>query len=224
MTPSPARLRRAATAAALGTAAALTLATGAHAALNQLPPTAQVNDDAANNIDPHQPAGVSDVVGGSLAPGGVNVPWATFEQHTGPGDAQQIFVRAFKGGQWTTQGFPASLNIDTTKEAEAPSIDFAGGGRTVPWVAWYEPNTHLGDVKNIFVSRFDSVAKNWIPEGADRSAGFHVPSVNIHTNREAENPSLAGGATVAGNAPVTWIAWQEVDGVAAKDQIFVSKG
>jgi hypothetical protein len=34
MSPSPARLRRAVTAAALGTAAALTFATGAHASLN----------------------------------------------------------------------------------------------------------------------------------------------------------------------------------------------
>jgi len=27
-----------------------------------------------------------------------------------------------------------SLNIDATEEAEAPSIDFAGTGRMVPWV------------------------------------------------------------------------------------------
>ena len=82
--------------------------------------------------DPNQNAGVSDVVGGSLAAGGARVPWATFEQQAG--SAQRIFVRAFKNGQWVTQG--QSLNIDQNVEAEAPSIDFAGAGRTVPWDAW----------------------------------------------------------------------------------------
>src|SRR4051812_3877215 len=138
MAPSPARLRRAVTAAALGTAAALTFATGAHASLNQLPLNAQVNDDPANAIDPQLAAGVSDVTGGSLAAGGVNVPWATFEQKTA--DGQQIFVRAFKGGQWSTQGFPASLNIDSNQVAEAPSIDFAGARRTVPRAPGDKPN------------------------------------------------------------------------------------
>ena len=57
----------------------------------------QVNNDPANGIDPNQNAGVSDVVGGSLAAGGARVPWASFEQQDG--SAQRIFVRAFKGGQ-----------------------------------------------------------------------------------------------------------------------------
>src|SRR5438552_1791912 len=81
----------------------------------------QVNNDPANGIDPARDAGLSDVVGGSLA-GGVNVPWTAFEQKTA--GEQQVFVRAFKGGQWVTQGKPASLNIDPAQEAEAPSIDF----------------------------------------------------------------------------------------------------
>ena len=62
----------------------------------------QVNNDPMNGIDPNQDAGVSDVVGGSLAAGGPRVPWGTFEQKSG--SSQQIFVRAFKGGQWVTQG------------------------------------------------------------------------------------------------------------------------
>ena len=219
------RLTRAVTSAALTTAAALTLAAGALAQPVQLPPNAQVNDDPANSIFPEQPAGVSDVVGGSLAAGGVNVPWATFEQKTDRTDAQQIFVRAFKNGQWTTQGFPASLNIDTNQEAEAPSIDFAGAGRTVPWVSWYEPSVHFGGKKNIFASRFDATAKVWIPDGKDRSgaAGLKLPSLNIHTNRDAEDPSVAGGAAVAGNDPVPWVAWKEIDGGLGRDQVFVSR-
>ena len=81
--------------AALGAAlTALVLASSALAAFQSLPAAGgQVNNDPANGIDPHQDAGISDVVGGSLAAGGLRVPWATFEQKTG--EAQQIFVRAF---------------------------------------------------------------------------------------------------------------------------------
>jgi hypothetical protein len=53
---------------------------------------------------------------------GPRVPWATFEQKSG--SSQKIFVRAFKAGQWVTQG--KSLNISPNVEAEGPSIDFAG--------------------------------------------------------------------------------------------------
>ena len=95
------------------------------------------------------------------------MPWATFEQKVA-GDEQQIFVRAFKNGAWVTQGFPASLNIDPTEEAEAPSIDFAGTGRTVPWVAWYEPNAASGWPTNIFASRFNAAANLWLPSGQGR--------------------------------------------------------
>jgi hypothetical protein len=200
--------------------AALALAGTASAAVTGLPPDgSQVNDDAAAGIDPTQDAGVNDVVGGSLAAGGVNVPWAAFEQKQGL--SQQIFVRAFKNGRWTTQG--SSLNIEHGQEAEAPSIDFAGAGRTVPWTAWYEPNSHLGSETQIFASRFDAARGDWVPEGQDRTSGSKVPSLNLHVDQEAENPAVAGGATVAGNAPVPWVAWQETDGTARKNQIFVSR-
>ena len=202
---------------------------GAAAVLNLPLDGSQVNNDPANGIDPSQSAGVSDVVGGSLTAGGPRVPWATFEQQSG--NAQHIFVRAFKNGQWVTEG--ASLNIDPNAVAEAPSIDFAGAGRTVPWASWYEPNVALGGAKQVFASRFCATASAvcaaanaWVPEGQDRGSG--VPSLNIHTSKEAENPSVAGGATVPGNAPVPWVAWQEqdgnVNGTGNHDQIFVSKG
>src|SRR5690242_3557557 len=182
----------------------------------------QVNDDPASGIDPGQNAGVSDIVGGSLAAGAARVPWATFEQQTG--SAQRIFVRAFRSGQWVTQG--PSLNIDQNIEAEAPSIDFAGAGRTVPWDAWYEPSAPLGGEKQIFASRFVAAENRWQPEGQDRGSG--VSSLNIDTDKEAENPSVAGGAAVAGADPVPWVAWQEEDGnvhgSGNHDQIFVSKG
>jgi hypothetical protein len=200
----------------------------APAATTGLPPGGQVNDDVAAGIDPGRDAGASDVVGGSLAAGGVRVPWATFEQRTA--GEQQVFVRAFKDGQWRTQGAPASLNIDPGQEAEAPTIDFAGAGRTVPWVAWYEPNPNLpGGATNVFASRFDAAGKAWVPEGQDRAPGWKVPSLNIHTDRDAESPAVVGGAAVAGANPVPWVAWQERDGGAANDassptQIFASRG
>jgi hypothetical protein len=207
----------------LAAAVATLLAAATAGAVIGLPADgSQVNNDPANGIDPNQNAGVSDVVGGSLAAGGARVPWATFEQQAG--SAQRIFVRAFKAGKWVTQG--QSLNIDNNAEAEAPSIDFAGAGRTVPWDAWYEPNAALGGEKQIFASRFVAASNAWQPEGQDRGSG--VPSLNIHTNKEAENPSVAGGAAVAGADPVPWVAWEEEDGNVAgsgnHDQIFVSKG
>jgi hypothetical protein len=212
-------LRRASLA---GLAATLVAAATAGAVVGLPADGSQVNNDPAAGIDPGQNAGVSDVVGGSLLAGGPRVPWATFEQQAG--SAQRIFVRAFKNGQWVTQG--PSLNIDPNVEAEAPSIDFAGPGRTVPWDAWYEPNAALGGEKQIFASRFVAAANTWQPEGQDRGAG--APSLNIHTDKEAENPSVAGGAAVAGADPVPWVAWEEEDGNVAgsgnHDQIFVSKG
>ena len=205
-----------------GVAAALVAAGTAGAVIGLPSDGSQVNNDPAAGIDPNQNAGVSDVVGGSLVAGGPRVPWATFEQKAG--DAQRIFVRAFKNGQWVTQG--PSLNIDQNVEAEAPSIDFAGAGRTVPWDAWYEPNAALGGEKQIFASRFVAANNVWQPEGQDRGSG--VPSLNINTDKEAENPSVAGGAAVAGADPVPWVAWEEedgnVNGSGNHDQIFVSKG
>ncbi len=210
-------------------------AASATAAILGLPANgSQVNNDPANGIDPGQSAGVSDVVGGSLVAWGARVPWGAFEQKAG--GAQHIFVRAFKNGlfnngQWVTQG--QSLNISPGAEAEAPQIDFAGAGRTVPWVSWYEPSAALGGQTQIFASRFCAAvgagcaaADSWVPEGQDRGSG--VPSLNIHTGKEAENPAVAGGAAVPGNAPVPWVAWQEqdgnVNGTGNHDQIFVSKG
>jgi hypothetical protein len=212
--------------ALLCTGLALVLAASASAGFIGLPSDgSQVNNDPANGIDPTRDAGVSDVVGGSLA-GGLRVPWAAFEQKTS--GEQQIFVRAFKNGQWVTQGNPASLNIDPAKQAEAPSIDFAGAGRTVPWVAWYEPNNQTGNPTQIFASRFNAAGNVWVPEGQDRAPSSKVPSLNINLDRTAENPAVVGGATVAGNAPVPWVAWEENDGgpsdASSQRQIFVSKG
>src|SRR3989454_451330 len=224
MTTPAGRLRR--TIAGLAALAALLAAPAARAAFLPLPANgSQVNNDLANAIDPNQDAGVSDVAGGAVTAGKLEVPWATFEQKVADGE-QQIFVRAFKNGAWVTQGFPASLNIDQTEEAEAPSIDFAGAGRTVPWVAWYEPSAAAGWPTNIFASRFNAAANRWLPSGQGRGP-LHLPSLNIHTVRTAEHPSVAGGSAVAGNDPVPWVTWEENDGVpndgTTLRQIFAAK-
>src|SRR5947209_14173017 len=165
------------TVALAGTVAALATASSA-LALQGLPPGVQVNNDAAAGINPaldvsgEDPAN-ADVVGGALTAGQVAVPWAIFRQKTGGAD--QIFSRSFAGGAWTTRGagtaggsssasprFSGSLNFDQNQDGEAPAIDFAGTGRTVPWATWYEKTTGVGfDNNNIFASRFDVAQNKW---------------------------------------------------------------
>lgn len=230
---------------------ALALAGSATAfAFQALPTGARVNDDPSAGINPAEsvsgeaPAN-ADVAGGSLIAGKVAVPWAIFRQETASGH-DQVFSRSFADGAWTTRGigtfggrssaspiFSGSLNFDQTQEGEAPSIDFAGAGRTVPWATWYENTTGAGFLdNNIFASRFDNSGDanqgKWIFTGQGRGnggSGPTVPSLNIHTNQNAENPSIAGGSTVDPTKPVPWVTWQETTTAPAsgKDQIFVEK-
>jgi hypothetical protein len=230
----------------VGVVTVLAVGAGGASAFEPLPSAGQVNDDPTAGIDPAlgvngaDPAN-ADVVGGALTAGKVAVPWAIFRQATTGHD--QIFVRSFAGGAWTTRGSGTvggsssagptvqdSLNFDRSEDGEAPSIDFAGAGRTVPWATWYESTTGTGfGADNVFASRFDNSGDanqgKWLLEGQGRGIGGFsstpVPSLNIHTNRQAQDPSVAGGATVAGGAPVPWITWQEQDG--GVDQIFTSR-
>ena len=246
--PSKVRRRRARRVGVLAGGVLLLVGGTAVADLIGLPLNgAQVNNDRSAGIDPHRNAKESDVVGGSLT-GGARVPWAVFRQQTGGAD--QIFSRSFAGGVWTTRGngtvggrssgsstFPGSLNFDQNQDGEAPAIDFAGAGppapRTVPWATWYEHTTGItfGN-NNIFASRFDNTGDanqgKWIFSGQGRSnggGGPQVPSLNIHTDQDAENPSVAGGSAVNPLAPGPWVTWQETTTlpVNGKDQIFVSR-
>ena len=234
--------------AAVGVALVLVIV-GSAAAFQALPPGAQVNDDpgaginGALSVSGEDPAN-ADVVGGALTAGKVAVPWAIFRQTTASGGHDQIFARSFAEDAWSTRGvgtvggrssasptFRASLNFDQATDGEAPSIDFAGAGRTVPWASWYESTSGTGfGADNVFASRFDNTADanqgKWIFEGQGRGLGggsVQVPSLNIHTNRDAENPSVAGGSASAGGTPTPWVTWQETDGSAGTKQIFTSK-
>ena len=183
-------------------------------AFQALPPGGQVNDDAAAGIDKtlsvsgEDPTN-ADVVGGALTAGNPAVPWAVFRQQEtgGAPPADQVFVRSFAGGKWTTRGsgtvggrssasptFSGSLNFDQGEDGEAPAIDFAGAGRTVPWATWYENTTGAGFADdNVFASRFDNSGDanqgKWIFGGQSRGLGggsVPVPSLNIHTDQDAE--------------------------------------
>jgi hypothetical protein len=234
-----------------GTVVALAAAAPA-AAFQALPPGGQVNDDLAAGInkaisvsgdDPTN----ADVVGGALTAGKPAVPWAIFQQQEtngSPPPHDQIFSRSFAKGAWTTRGigtvggrsstnptFSGSLNFDQNQDGEAPAIDFAGAGRTVPWATWYEKTTGTGfGANNIFASRFDNTGDanqgKWIFAGQSRGTGggtVPVPSLNIHTDQDAENPAIAGGSAVDPTKPGPWITWQETttSPVNGKDQIFV---
>ena len=230
-----------------GVAALLATAGSALGALLALPPGGQVNDDPAAGINKANSVGSedptnSDVVGGALTAGAVNVPWAIFRQEESGGQSDQVFVRSFAAGAWTTRGngtvgglsspsptFSGSLNFDQSQNGEAPSIDFAGAGRTVPWASWYESTQAFG-ADNVFASRFDNTGDSnqgkWIFAGQDRGSGggtVDVPSLNIHTDQVAENPSVAGGSAVDPTKPGPWITWQETTTfpVTGADQIFV---
>jgi hypothetical protein len=239
------RIALAATVVALATA-------GSAAAFQALPPGSQVNDDPAAGINKafsvsgEDPTN-ADVVGGALTAGKPAVPWAIFRQRETNGSsppADQIFSRSFANGAWTTRGngtvggrssaspqFSGSLNFDQGQDGEAPSIDFAGPGRTVPWATWYENTTGTGfGTNNVFASRFDNTGDanqgKWIFSGQSRGnggSGPDVPSLNIHTNQDAENPSVAGGSAVDPTKPGPWITWQETSNSNGQDQIFVDK-
>ena len=217
-----------------------------------LPPGGQVNDDPGAGINPalsvngEDPTN-ADVVGGALTAGKVAVPWAIFRQTEAAGNKDQVFSRSFAQGVWTTRGsgtvggsssagpaFSGSLNFDQHQDGEAPAIDFAGAGRTVPWATWYELTTGAGfAANNVFASRFDNAGDanqgKWIFAGQNRGTGgtnpVPVPSLNIHTNQSAENPSVAGGSAANPTQPGPWVTWQETTTlpVAGKNQIFVEK-
>ncbi len=193
----------------------------------------RVDVDGPAGISGGKDAGELDAVGGTVTAGALAVPWTVFEKQTA--HEQQIFSRAFAGGAWVTKGhgtvngvssasptFLSSLNFDQNKDAEAPSIDFAGVGRNVPWATWYEEDTNPFGHEEIFASRFDPELDKWVFAGQGRPGDGDPPVLNIRTSKDAENPEVAGGNAAGDTAhPGPWIVWQEIG--PTTDQIFVSK-
>ena len=146
------------------------------------------------------------------------VAWVTWAEKQG--NTQQIFVARQNGDKFEPAG--ASLNIHGNLVAGGPSIDFTGPDRTVPWVAWNEPSPRAGaSPKQIFASRFNTTTGLWIPAGQDR--GGNEPSLNIHTNKLAQDPDLVAGATDPTKATSPWVCWEEVSANNNAVEIFVSQ-
>ncbi len=225
----------------LAVATAALAAAGLAAAFQALPPGGQVNDDPAAGINKalsvsgEDPAN-ADVVGGALVAGKPGVPWSIFRQQE-DGTSQphdQIFSRSFAAGAWLTRGNGtvggrSSASPDVQRLAElrpGPERRDAGDRfrrrrRTVPWATWYESTAGSGfGQNNVFASRFDSTQNKWIFAGQGRGTGgigsVPVPSLNIHTDQSAENPSVAGGSAADATKPGPWVTWQET--TTASDQ------
>ncbi len=180
-----------------------------------------MNDDLAAGINKNlsvsgQDPTNADLVGGALVAGNPAVPWAIFRQReadASPPPNDQVFSRSFAAGAWTTRGigtvggrssaspqFRASLNFDQGQDGEAPAIDFAGTGRTVPWATWYENTTGTGFANNnVFASRFDNTGdanqNKWIFAGQNRGTGGgeRPGSVAEHPHRPECGESIRRG-------------------------------
>jgi hypothetical protein len=119
-------------------------------------------------------------------------------------------VRSFAGGAWTTRGNGTVGGRSSASPTFAGSLNF--------------------DNNNVFASRFDNTGDanqgKWIFAGQSRGnggSGPDVPPLNVHTNEDAENPSVAGGSTADPTRPGPWITWQETSNSGGQDQIFVDK-
>ena len=151
----------------------------------------QVNNDPAAGINPalsvsgEDPTN-ADVVGGALIAGKPAVPWAIFRQQERPDRRPGVLAfvreRCVDDARHRHRRRPlerepdssrGSLNFDQSQDGEAPAIDFAGAGRTVPWATWYENTTGTGfGNNNVFASRFDNTGDanqgKWIFAGQSR--------------------------------------------------------
>ena len=179
----------------------LGVAAAGHAAVVGL---GQVNDDPGAGIDPDR-RGRLRRGGRRAAAGGDRVPWVAFEQQTA--GEQQIFVRSFKTAPVKTQGRVAEHRPG--QEAEAPSIDFAGAGRTVPWVSWYEPTCTSGRRDEHLRQPLRRRRGRPGARGPGPRPGQQGPLAEHPHRPRRREPGVVGGAAVAGANPVPWVAWQE---------------
>ena len=140
---------------------------------------------------------------GSLDAGKLGVAWVAWAEKRG--SSQQIFVSRQNGAKFDPVA--ASLNIHPNVVAEKPSVAFAGANRAVPWVAWYEPSPNFGNNKQVFAARFNAASGSFVAAGQNR--GSNEPSLNIHTNKPAEDPIIVGGSTDPTKPPSPWVCWQE---------------
>ena len=222
-------------------------------ALGVLPPGGQVNDDLAAGINKtisvsgEEPTN-ADVVGGALTAGAPAVPWAIFRQqetNSAPPPNDQVFSRSFAGGevdharQRHSRGtFEREPDVQGIAQLQPGARRRGAGDR----FRGREPHRAVGDL--VRDSRRDpgSATTTSSPAGlttpamptrvsgsspartvASAVAPVPVPSLNIHTSANAQNPSVAGGSATDPTKPGPWVTWQETTTlpVNKKDQIFV---
>ena len=221
---------------------------GSAFALQGLPPGGQVNDDAAAGINPAQsvsgeePAN-ADVVGGALTAGKVAVPWAVFRQTEAAGGQGPDLLALVRGRRLDHPGQrhgrrPLERRADVQRLAELrPGAGRRGPGdrlrrrgadRAVGDVVREddrtasEPRTSSPAASTTSATRIRASGCSPGRAAAPAAAAVPVPSLNIDTAKNAENPSVAGGTATPGGNPGPWVTWQE-DTTAASgtDQIFV---
>jgi len=141
--------------------------------------TAWVQDGAALNVDEAHNAECP-----RMAFDGAT-PYVAWEENNGT--AWQIYVKHYNGAAWVQDG--ASLNVNTSRSSDSPSLACNG---TVPYVAWVEND---GTNRQIYVKHYSGAA--WVQDGA---------SLNVNTACNVYSPSLA----FSGTTP--YVAWDEDNG------------
>ena len=198
---------------------ALLVAAASALAFQNLPPGGQVNDDnAARNPQEHQRQRRGSQQLGRRRRcadrGQAGGPVGVFRQQETngtPPPTDQVFSRSFAGGAGRPAArarsagessahpsFLGSLNFDQAQDGEAPSIDFAGAGRTVPWATWYENTSGTGfNTDNVFASRFDNTGDanqgKWIFAGQSRGTGGPDARLRPSTSTPIRRREPVGG-------------------------------
>jgi flagellar hook assembly protein FlgD len=107
------------------------------------------------------------------------VAWSEFD-----GVANQIYVKHWNGSEWVKDG--GSLNVDPSKNANAPSLIINDGS---PFISWTE---YLGSVRQVYVKYWDGNA--WIQVGGN---------LNYNSSQDAAVSRMTSCKNMA------YVAWTE---------------
>ena len=176
----------------------------------------------------------ADVVGGALTAGKPAVPWAVFRQQETNGSppparpdlrslvrgrrlddaGQRHGRRALERQPDCSAARSTSTRNRTARRRRSTSRE--PGARSPGRPGMRTRREPASPTNNVFASRFDNTGDanqgKWIFGGQSRGTGggsVPVPSLNIHTDQAAENPSVAGGSAVDPTKPGPWVTWQE---------------
>src|SRR5436309_62448 len=185
------------TIAGLAAVGVLLAGPAARAAFLPLPANgSQVNNDVANAIDPNQDAGVSDVTGGTLTAGKVQIPWATFEPNDGVASdttLRQIFV--------------AKALKQATAGAACPVGTKPAGGNNENGFCWQQ----------VGLDRLDPDSPTSLDKGD--------PTLNIDPTRSGVEPDIAFTGKDDTVAWVVWYEEDPtgISGLRNNDMVFAAR-